>query len=441
MTVGDTIYALSSGRGKAGVAVIRLSGPAAGAAFDALCGTARPPHRMVTRVRLTDPDSGRVLDDALAVLFEAPASYTGEDVVEFQVHGGRAVIAAVLQALAAQPGLRMAEPGEFTKRAFLNEKMDLTAAEGVIDLVEAETEMQRRQALRQAEGALARLYDGWRATLVDLLARVEAEIEFPDEDLNVTVTEAIRPQISPLHDEMSQHLADQHRGERLRDGVSVAIVGAPNAGKSSLLNALARRDAAIVSATEGTTRDVIEVHLDLGGYPVLVADTAGLRAAPEAVEAEGVRRALDRGAQADLVLNVVDATDPQPLPAALAARGADLVVVWNKTDLAPLPADAGTDALAVSAETGTGLGGLLARLQAAVADRFEGAGEAVMTRERHREAVTACVACLERAMAAELPELAAEDLRLAARALGRVTGRVDVEELLDVVFREFCIGK
>jgi len=381
------------------------------------------------------------LDDALAVRFVSPASYTGEDVVELQVHGGRAVIAAVLGALSARPDLRMAEPGEFTKRAFLNGKMDLTAAEGVIDLVEADTEMQRRQALRQAEGALARLYDSWRDRLVAVLATVEAEIEFPDEDLAITVTEAIRPQVSPLLSEMSQHLADQHRGERLRDGISVAIVGAPNAGKSSLLNALARRDAAIVSASEGTTRDVIEVHLDLGGYPVLVADTAGLRTAPEAVEAEGVRRALDRAANADIVLHVIDCSAPQPLPAALAARGADVIEIWNKADLAGPPANRSTAVVPVSAATGVGLDGLLATLQSAVAARFDGAGEPVMTRERHREAVTDCVTCLERAGTAALPELAAEDLRLAARALGRVTGRVDVEELLDVVFREFCIGK
>lgn len=439
--MSDTIYALSSGRGKAGVAVVRLSGPAAVAALQAVSGAAASPHRLMTRVRLRDPDNERVLDDGLAVLFRAPESYTGEDVVELHVHGGRAVIAAVLAVLSARPGLRMAEPGEFTKRAFLNGKMDLTAAEGVIDLVEADTEMQRRQALRQAGGALARLYDGWRERLVVLLATVEAEIEFPDEDLESAVTETIRSQISPLLSEMSQHLEDQHRGERLRDGVSVAIVGVPNAGKSSLLNALARRDAAIVSATEGTTRDVIEVHLDLGGYPVLVADTAGLRDAAEAVEVEGVRRALDRAGQADLVLHVVDGTNPQPLPHALANREKDVLTVWNKADLAPPPDTVGPGADVVSAATGEGLEGLLGRVQAAVADRFEGAGEAVLTRARHREAVTDCLACLDRAGTAALPELAAEDLRLAARALGRVTGRVDVEELLDVVFREFCIGK
>jgi len=395
----------------------------------------------MTRVRLRDPDDERVLDDGLAVLFRAPESYTGEDVVELHVHGGRAVIAAVLAVLSARPGLRMAEPGEFTKLAFLNGKMDLTAAEGVIDLVEADTEMQRRQALRQAEGDLARLYDGWRERLVVLLATVEAEIEFPDEDHESAVTETIRSKISPLLSDMSQHLEDQHRGERLRDGVSVAIVGVPNAGKSSLLNALARRDAAIVSATEGTTRDVIEVHLDLGGYPVLVADTAGLRDAAEAVEAEGVRRALDRAGQADLVLHVVDGTNPQPLPRALANREKDVLAVWNKADLAPPPDTLAAGAVIVSAATGEGLGALLGRVQRAVADRFEDAGEAVLTRARHREAVTDCLACLDRAGTATLPELAAEDLRLAARALGRVTGRVDVEELLDVVFREFCIGK
>jgi len=361
------------------------------------------------------------------------------------LHGGRAVVAAALQALAAVPGLRPAGPGEFTRQAFDNGKLDLTAAEAIADLVEAETEAQRRQALRQAGGALQRLHDGWRETLLGCLARLEAAIDFPDEDLPAGIAENVLAELARLREEITRYLADR-RGERLRAGFGIAILGAPNAGKSSLLNFLAGREAAIVSTRAGTTRDVIEVHLDLAGYPVILADTAGLRAAGDEIEAEGVRRARERAAHADLKLLLFDAKSwPQVDAETAALADDDSLLVLSKRDLTPgLPAApelAGRPALAISVVTGEGTDRLLAALETAVVERLAPGEAPALTRLRHRQALEECAAALARAAAARLPELAAEDLWLATRALGRVTGRVDVEDVLDAIFREFCIGK
>ncbi len=446
-----TIFAPSTATGRAAVAVLRVSGPRAGAALEALTKRPCPVPRVATRARLIDPVSGEALDEALVLWFPAPRSFTGEDVAELHLHGGRAVLQGVLAALGRLPGLRLAEAGEFTRRAFDAGKLDLAEVEGLADLIQAETEAQRRQALRQLEGELGRLTEAWRERLIRALAHAEAEIDFPDEDLPGGLIEVLRPTLDMLRAEIAARMNDDHRGERLRDGVSIAILGAPNAGKSSLLNRLARREAAIVSATAGTTRDVIEVQLDLGGYPVTLADTAGLREVQEhaadphlEIEREGMRRALARAEAADLKILVLDATQSQVEPALARLADANTLVVANKIDVATAaPELPGRRVHALSAKTGTGIDDFVATLQAEVAARLASADTAapVITRARHRAALAECAAALARAAVGTEAELIAEDLRLAARALGRITGRVGVEDVLDLIFSEFCIGK
>ena len=441
----ETIYAPSTGSGPAGIAVIRVSGPEAGTALERLTGADPPPPRHAALAGFRDPDGGEALDRGLALWFPGPSSFTGEDMAELHVHGGRAVVDGVLAALGRCPGLRPAEPGDFTRRAFANGKMDLTAAEGLADLIGAETEAQRKQALRQMQGELGRLYDSWRARLLAALAHIEAAIDFSDEDLPDGILGRARDQVDGLDAEIAAHLRDGRRGERLRDGLHIAIIGPPNAGKSSLLNLLARRDAAIVSETAGTTRDVIEVHLDLGGYPVVVADTAGLRDGGDAVESEGVRRARARAEDAELKLAVFDG-ETWPGRDAETERlvDSDAVAVVNKSDLGtpagPLEVN-GVPALPVSALTGDGIDDLLGALEAEMAARSATGAAPSLTRARHRQALEECRAALARSRDAAEAELAAEDLRLATRALGRITGRVDVDDILDVIFQDFCIGK
>jgi len=441
----QTIFALATPSGRSGIAVVRVSGPAAGAALQAMTGRPLPSARKAVRRPVCDPESGETLDAALILWFPAPASFTGEDVAELHLHGGRAVIAAVMQLLARLPGLRLAEPGEFTRRAFLAGKMDLTAVEGLADLIDAETEAQRRQALRQMGGALATLYEGWRSRLLRVLAHAEAVIDFPDEDLPEETSTQLQADVAALRAEIAAHLGDSRRGERLREGVRIAIIGPANAGKSSLLNWLAGRDAAIVSAVAGTTRDVIEVHLDLGGYPVLLADTAGLRETPDALEEEGIRRARRWAQEADYRILLLDgsvARDAQSL--ALIAQENPSIVVLNKADLmmsGPTSATSEADCFTISVSSGQGLQEFLMRLEQEVA-RLAAPGEApALTRIRHRMALQAAQESLDRFSAAASPDLAAEDLRLAVREIGRITGRVDVEDLLDVIFRDFCLGK
>jgi len=418
---------------------VRVSGPRAAAALAALAGPEQFEPRKATRARLRD-SAGEALDDALVLWFAGPASFTGEDVVEFHVHGGRAIVEAVLRALAALPGLRPAEPGEFTRRAVENGKFDLTRAEALADLIDAETESQRRQALRQYEGALAALYDGWRGRLIRASAWAEAAIDFSDEEIPLDVIAQARRSAAGILEEIQSHLNDQGRGEIVRNGVHLTVFGQTNTGKSSLVNALARRDVAIVSPMPGTTRDVIEVHLDLGGYAVIVSDTAGLRPSDEAIESEGIRRALARTESADIALLLLDGTAADPfagLPAG--ARDRASLTVWNKSDL-PWPQR--RDGLRISARTGEGLDALVEALSHLIKQKLESKGESSpLTRARHRHALQQAADALTRAIAAQDTELMAEDLRLALRALGRITGRVDIEELLDMVFKDFCIGK
>jgi tRNA modification GTPase len=383
-----------------------------------------------------DPDTGVEIDRGLAVWFPAPGSFTGEDVAELHLHGGPAVVAAAFDALGRLDGLHPAEPGQFTRRAFENGKLDLTEAEGLADLINAETEAQRLQALRQMDGALARLYEGWRAALIRALAFLEADLDFPDEDLPGGLADRVVPALEEIAAELREHLADGRRGEALRDGFQVVISGPPNVGKSSLLNALARRDVAIVSDIAGTTRDMIEVRLDLAGYPVVLVDTAGLRDSGDVIEQEGVRRARARAEAADLRLSLFEPGNDRP------ASGAEDIAVMTKADLS---ADRPADALALSVKTGEGMAALLAALEARVVDRMALREAPSLTRARHRRALEEAIGFLDRATAGAAsgldPELVAEDVRMAVRAIGRVTGRVDVEDILDVVFGEFCIGK
>ena len=427
---------------------------------------------------MSNPETGERLDDGLMLWFPAPRSATGEDVAEFHVHGSRAVLAALMRVL-RRLGLRLAEPGEFTRRAFLNGKLDLLQAEAIADLVAAETEAQHRQALRQLEGELGGLYRGWSQRLTCILAHLEAAIDFPDEDLPPAIEDRISGETEALIAEIERHLSDGHRGERLRDGIMVAIIGPPNAGKSSLLNRIARRDAVITSPIAGTTRDIVEVAIDLEGYPVVLADTAGLRDSEDVVEREGLRRALWRAEEAEIRLFVFDARCPDQAQGAAAWPGPDTILVANKIDLLGSPGAAernggaavfsqsrktvmpGLDtdgrsqaqsggghdqnralgkALPISALTGEGVEGLMSVLGERVSQTYR-LEAPVLTRVRHRQALEEAVLSLRRALGAALPELRAEDLRLALRNLGRITGTVDVEDLLDVIFRDFCIGK
>ena len=438
----STIFALSSGRPPAAIAVVRVSGPAARSALEALCKMPEPRRAALRKLR--HPETEALLDAALVLWFPGPNTETGEDMAELHLHGGSAVVAAVLDALGRVPGLRPAEAGEFTRRAFENGRLDLTAVEGLADLVFAETEAQRAQAMRQFSGALGGRADAWRQRLIAALALVEARIDFSDQDVPEDLTGPALHVARELLDEIERTLRDEHRGERLREGLVVAIAGPPNAGKSSLLNRLARREAAIVSPYAGTTRDVIEVHLDLGGYPVTLLDTAGVRESGDPVEQEGVRRAQARAAAADLVLWVVEAG--QALSAS-SSESKDEWIIHNKMDLI----DSGSKqpviqpkAYKISALTGHGIDQLVGDLAGFASKTFAAGEPALVTRERHRAILKDTTAALGRAVAIGAPgqeELIAEELRLAARALGRLTGRVDVEDVLDVIFRDFCIGK
>ncbi len=444
----DTIFAVASGAGQVALAVMRLSGPDSRRVLAGLCGRVPPPRRVSLR-RLRD------IDQAMVVWLPGPGSYTGEDSAEFFLHGGRAVLTGVADALVAL-GARPAEPGEFTRRAFLNGRMDLTEAEAVHDLIAAETEAQRRQALRQLDGALGTLYGGWADRLRLLLAQQEALIDFPDEELPPEVEAHVLGELVALRREVAAHLKDGRRGERLREGLVFAVTGRPNVGKSSLVNALAERDVAIVSAIPGTTRDALETRVVLGGVPVTLVDTAGLREAADEIEAEGVRRARARAAAADLVITVEEPPSPlagggwgegaagdpgPPPPTPHPQREGEArigILVANKIDLG---GSVPPGAIAVSALSGEGLAELRVRLADAARSLTESAGPPPLTQARHRAALQEAAARLAGAQIADLPELRAEDLRLALRALGRITGSVGVEDILDTLFARFCIGK
>lgn len=435
--MNGTIFAPATASGKAGVAVIRVSGPQALEAVKKMTAIKTPIPRKAMFSEIHTPD-GTAVDNGLVLYFPCPNSFTGEDVVEFQTHGGRAIISAVLSGLAQIGGFRPAGRGEFTRRAVENGKMDLTAAEGLADLVDAETEQQRKQALRQMGGALAKIYEDWHDRLLHVLAWMEAYIDFPEEEIPEDVSADVRGKIAGLMSEIQVHLNDGRRGEKLRDGFQIAIIGAPNAGKSSLMNRLAQRDVAIVSSAAGTTRDIIEVRLDINGYPVIVADTAGLRDTDEEIEAEGVRRAKARAEEADLVLWLSDALKGKNNTETEKIDSEKIFRIMNKVDQTE-PQNDGN--IWISAKTGQGIDVLLDRIGRFVEEKMALREEPSLTRLRHRKALEECLQCLNSSLKAPEIELMTEDLRMAMRSLGKITGQVQVEELLDVIFKDFCIGK
>ena len=425
----DTIFALASARGKSGVAVVRISGPAALKALSCLSTTPVTPRTASLRTLKSD---GLVLDEAVVLSFPGPNSFTGEDTVELHLHGAIATVDAVLRSLSKLPGLRLAEAGEFTRRALENERLDLAQVEGLSDLIEAETEAQRRQALRVLSGALGEKAEGWRGSLIRAAALLEATIDFADEDVPVNVAPEVLSLLDTVARELTSEIAGVAVSERIREGFEVAIVGPPNVGKSSLLNALAGRDAAITSDVAGTTRDIIEVHMDLSGLPVTFLDTAGLRATDDHVESLGIERARKRADAADLRIILLSRPDEPPT---VVPQDEDLVVV-SKADL-----NSDGD---FSATTGQGIEGLIFSVTSIF--QMRAAQSSVAIRDRHRIAMQIAAASLADAasrmkVSPELAELTAEDLRTAVRALDALVGRVDVEHILDEIFSSFCIGK
>ncbi len=451
----DTIYALATPMGPMGrsaVAVVRVSGPRAFDSLSRLTPNQTSPKTRMAQVRLlSDPMAHKPIDAALVLKFENPASFTGEDCVEYHLHGGVSIVQSLMDALSRMDGHRMAMPGEFTRRGFENGKFDLTEAEAIADLINAETEAQRVQALDQLSGGLEEIYRGWADRLSRLLALMEADLDFSDQDLPDDILLRVRPDVSDVTNEMAQHLNDGRRGERLRSGFQLTLIGAPNVGKSSILNCLSQRDVAIVSPMAGTTRDVIETHLDIGGYPVIIADTAGIRdevddATGHAnIEQMGMERARARAAQSDIILHIFDATNMNNF--AQISDPAKTIFVINKCDA--LTNKAGGDippqlqnALRISAKTGAGIDDMVQAIARKIeSDMGAYRAGASLTRTRHRDALTRAHEALLRIEHATLPELAAEDVRMALRHVGSITGRVDVEDLLDMIFRDFCIGK
>lgn len=443
---GDTgsIFALATARTPAALAIIRLSGPMVPEVLTVLTKRSHWPPRLATKVRL-HAANGDVLDESLAVLFPRPKSFTGEDMAELHIHGGRATVDAVLAALAAFPQLRPAEPGEFSRRAFMNGKVDLTQAEAIADLIAAETALQRQQALRQLSGTLGHVYERWREQLLEAAVRLEAAIDFSDEDLPAEIEAEAVELVAQIRREMDTLLTQGRWGERIREGFTVVLLGAPNAGKSTLLNALCGREAAITDAAPGTTRDVVEVLVDIHGLPVTLCDTAGLRQTESRVEQEGVMRAMRRAEEADLKILVMDGLEWPHVPAAtLGETHGDFLGVLTKSDVAaPRMRGEGRawEPILISAKTGEGLAELTERIAKYLGTAAVGSAEPVMTRVRHRDSVERARQALTRFEMCTAAELAAEELRVAMDALGRITGRVAVNDVLDGVFRSFCIGK
>lgn len=439
-----TIYALSTVYGKSGVAVIRVSGCDALSAVEAMTDidvkTIKPRYAYFADIKNTQ---GQLLDKSLVLYFKAPYSFTGEDIVEFQVHGAKAVISSILETLSSLKEFRLAEAGEFSKRAFYNNKMDLTEAEGLADLIDAETSEQQKYALRQMEGSLKNVYTDWRETLLKVMAHLEAYIDFPDEELPQDIINNLQNTVFKVIEEIKKHLNTDNIGERLRDGFRVVIVGEPNAGKSSLLNAIVKRDAVIVSDIAGTTRDAIDIHLDIDGYPVTFTDTAGLRETSEAIESQGIKIAYDKAENADFVICLFDGLKNIPQEFEKIEENKKIYVANKADKLSEEQKKSLQKAgyLLISAKQNQGIDVLLKEISSKIKDKFTANSGLLITRKRYREALKNTVLNLEEFNFNKEIELSAEDIRLACREIGKITGQIEVDEILDKIFGSFCIGK
>lgn len=442
----QTIFALATAPIKSGVAIIRISGSNSLHILETLTGQGRLIPRVASLKKIYNPVTGEVIDEAVILYFAAPNSFTGEDVVELHIHGSRAVMSELLEVLSGFENTRLAEAGEFSKRAFENGKMDLTEAEGLADLIDAETKAQSRQAMRQKQGLLGTLYDSWRKELIAILANIEAYIDFPDESIPDAIVHQIEGQVRGLLEQIGKHLNDNKRGEKLRCGINAVITGATNAGKSSLINILAKRDVAIVSDIAGTTRDSIEVHLDLGGYPLTLIDTAGLRENAGIIETQGIKIALQKAADADINILLFDATIlPHIDKNTFKLANENSIIVINKIDsVENLQIPRVLEKyfpITISAKQQLGIGGLLKVLEEKTKNCLDISSDPVITRQRHRSLLLETNICLDNFSLDDELEIASENLRQAAVSLGKITGHINIEEILDNIFSNFCIGK
>lgn len=436
-----TIFALATPPGKSGVAVIRVSGNDAFSCVKELTKLDLPNPRNAALRNIINPSNNQLIDKSIIITFPGPNSFTGEDIVELHIHGSRAVINILMSVLNNFNNFRLAKPGEFAKRAFLNGKMDLTAAEGLSDLIEAETAIQQQQAMRQMQGNLSKLYEKWKKSLIHILALLEAYLDFPEEDIPASILNEIQTEISLVSEQIDKHLNDHNKGEIIRNGIYVTIVGAPNVGKSTLLNYLAKKDVAIVSNIAGTTRDVIEVHLDLAGFPVTIADTAGIRESQDPIEIEGIKRTMQRSQEADIKLVIISADDPSSYSEEILSMiDKNSLVLINKIDKNPDFLDI-VNSIKIAIKENIGLDLFLKKLTLLIEDRFSPSTDPIITRERHRHHLIKCLENLSYFSLDRDLELACEDLRLAARSLGQIVGAIDVETILDEIFANFCIGK
>ena len=442
-----TIYALSTGPGVSGIAVVRVSGKEAAEVVKRLTGHDLPVPRVATLKKINYINTNNLIDEGVVIWFPGPNSYTGEDLAEFHVHGSRAVVSALHSSISGIKNCRLAEPGEFTKLAFQNGKINLLKAEGIADLVLAETEIQRKQAVEIMNGKSSDKFTSWRAKLLKILAQVEAKIDFPDEDLPKDILDQIQKTSNQVSKEIEKVLDDQKVGERIREGFKIAIVGPTNAGKSSLLNYLSKRDVAIVSEIAGTTRDVIETHLNLDGYPVVVSDTAGIRESKNEIEKKGIKLALNRAEDADLKLIIVDAKSVDFTSVLKELIDENAILVVNKSDLIAGNVNKELkkyDHILVSIKNNLNLDKLILKIKKKLENKFISYGDILITRERHRQHLEQCISHLKNFKnknGSEDYDKAAEDLRLATRHLGMIVGKVDVEEILGSIFNDFCIGK